>query len=576
MTDDFTIDFIAASASSDTGAPPNENFQILNEPAMDPDTGNNSGFGGQFSDFVLSRLYNGVFATGPGDPSQNLDVGTSTTGSNFMPNWRFVQSSNTNITAKQVRDLASPSGSNVRFTFASGAAADAAFVEQIVDIGGSRIRAFSGHIRAFALRSSGSASFTAFLETQLLDVDGNAIGDRSISTATPTTGSSLTHLIGGTTKMPPATARRLRIRAGVTRGAAATSATGAIDFAEVRVDTAMASYDIPERGATDSYTPGYLAQQNGVIYFSPDADGALAGVPVLVIAATGSSVPISGTGIILSDSAARIGSIPLHVSEIATPSTPASGFYAVYAKSDSHLYGLNDAGTEVQIDGGGSSSPPTVQIFTANGTWTKPAGCVGAIVECVGSGGGSGSTSTTGAGQASASGGGGGGGYCKTWFAASALASTESITIGNGGAKATGPGNVSGSAGGDAVFAVGKAYIMTAGGGSGGGGGTASANTVIRAGGAGGSATGGDVNIVGNDGYYGTVSNGSVFVAGYGAGAAGPYSSSTRPTSTTTTAAGNAGSSYGGGASGAATQASQTGQDGAAGAKGVVIVTEFY
>lgn len=43
------------------------------------------------------------------------------------------------------------------------------------------------------------------------------------------------------------------------------------------------------------------------------------------------------------------------VSEIATPSTPASGFLTIYAKSDSNLYCLNDAGTEFKLTPAGAS-----------------------------------------------------------------------------------------------------------------------------------------------------------------------------------------------------------------------------
>lgn len=45
----------------------------------------------------------------------------------------------------------------------------------------------------------------------------------------------------------------------------------------------------------------------------------------------------------------------LTMDEVAAPSTPASGKFAIYPKSDGKLYTLNDAGTETEVGAGGSS-----------------------------------------------------------------------------------------------------------------------------------------------------------------------------------------------------------------------------
>ena len=71
------------------------------------------------------------------------------------------------------------------------------------------------------------------------------------------------------------------------------------------------------------------------------------------------------------------------------------------------------------------------QIFTTNGTWTKPSGALMTYVYCVGGGGGGGSG---GRGASEAGGGGGaGGGVDLQMFMSSALQATASIVIGAGG-----------------------------------------------------------------------------------------------------------------------------------------------
>lgn len=181
-------------------------------------------------------VFNGNFRLGPPNPANNLDVASSTTGSNFMPGWRFIQSSNTNITAKQVRDTASPSGSNLRFTFASGAAADAAYAEQIIDIGGNRFGGFPDQVRA-TVRDTASTGYTARLSVQYLTTDGTITGmpaEREVTAVLSSSAFQQLKVVATTDSIAPTTARYLRVRVGVSRSGVANGTTGDVNVYEVR------------------------------------------------------------------------------------------------------------------------------------------------------------------------------------------------------------------------------------------------------------------------------------------------------------------------------------------------------
>jgi hypothetical protein len=169
------------------------------------------------------------------------------------------------------------------------------------------------------------------------------------------------------------------------------------------------------------------------------------------------------------------------------------------------------------------------QVFTANGTWTKPASAgvnSRVIIELWGGGGGGGGSPAN-----AGSGGGGGGAYNKVECLASALGSTESVTVAGtaaGGASsgATGtPGNTS-------SFGT-KAYAYGGGGGGntsggsggsgygGGGGGILSVggNGSSGAGGAGGAPLGGATDVASTFGGGGNnVSGGTAFTVYGGTG----------------------------------------------------------
>ena len=199
-----------------------------------------------------------------------------------------------------------------------------------------------------------------------------------------------------------------------------------------------------------------------------------------------------------------------------------------------------------------------VQTFTANGTWTKPAGAKSVHVRCIGPGGAGGSGARGPSGTALAGGGGGGaGGITEMTFPASDLTATVAVTTSVGGTAATGQtsdgtaGANGGTPGQQSTFG---AYLRATRGGGGTGGGLA----------AGGGAGAAGVGIIGGQAGAAGSTSGAVggtaptTGAGPGGGGAGggittggtanAGSAGGAPTAATALTAGTAGSAANGGA----------------------------
>lgn len=173
-----------------------------------------------------------------------------------------------------------------------------------------------------------------------------------------------------------------------------------------------------------------------------------------------------------------------------------------------------------------------MNVYTAPGTWTKPAGLKALKVTVVGGGG---------AGKGGSGVGGGGGGTSIEYYDAPAIPGPQPYTVGSGGAAVTS--NNNGNPGGTSSFG-GPVAFLSATGGSGG------------SPGAGGLGSNGNANFYGD---YGTPSIGGGSFMGGLRNYTGPE--------------GNNGNTYGGGGTsnppGNPTQ-------GGAGVAGVIIVEEFY
>ena len=218
-----------------------------------------------------------------------------------------------------------------------------------------------------------------------------------------------------------------------------------------------------------------------------------------------------------------------------------------------------------------TADPPSVEVFTASGTWTKNTGLKAVIVEVI-AGGGGGSTRGTSGKTTYAGAGGGGGGYSRKLILAAALGSTETVTVGTGGtASKTGTTNTDGGSGGTSSFG---SHVTATGGGGGQKFDGAAPATAASVGGSGGLGTSTFSNTpaegINIDGAKAADVQGSVGgdggISGFGYSGAGAGAKSN--------AAGAAiNSLYGGGGGGGVSSGTN---NAATGAAGVVIVYEYY
>lgn len=232
-----------------------------------------------------------------------------------------------------------------------------------------------------------------------------------------------------------------------------------------------------------------------------------------------------------------------------------------------------------------------VEVFTANGTYTRPTGATGARFVLVGGGGG-------GAGSnASSGGGGGGGGECREFFMPlSALPASLAVTVGQGGPG--GATTVFGTDGTASTVVGGSISVSAAGGlrgqgasgfvgGNGGGYYDNGTTKLYGKGGESGSSNGAPgLERIGGGGGYGNNSgaggNGGARLIAGGTGGAAATNPGNGAVGYGGGGGGGGGSAGGGGGGGAssgipgANGANGSGTSGGAGANGIVIITTFF
>lgn len=214
---------------------------------------------------------------------------------------------------------------------------------------------------------------------------------------------------------------------------------------------------------------------------------------------------------------------------------------------------------------------PTVQVFSASGTYTPRAGLAFAIIECVGSGGsgaggvGTGTTIMAGSG-------GGAGGYSRAIASAATIGASQTVTINAAGA-APAAGNNAGNSGGSVSFGA----LCIANGGSGGS--FVNNTPTVPLGGTGGIAgTGNIIAATGASGGGGLFqSTATVIPATGGAGASSIWGQGGRSqvNASAGQTTGAPGAPYGAGGSGGYSNQTAANFAGGSGATGYVIVTEY-
>lgn len=209
------------------------------------------------------------------------------------------------------------------------------------------------------------------------------------------------------------------------------------------------------------------------------------------------------------------------------------------------------------------------QRFTASGTYTRSKGCAWAFVRTVGPGGGGASSDTGSGSNGSGGGGGGSGGYCEEWVTPG---TTETVTIGAGGALQS----TAATAGNNGSGASSFGSFHSAGAGNGGATMANAATGVSAAGGAAGAASNGGVNINGQAGAPGCRINATSGLSWGGDGGSNPLGNGGRGGRIPATAnAGAVGTGYGAGGGGGAVTGNNGSANGAAGTDGICIVDEW-
>jgi hypothetical protein len=217
----------------------------------------------------------------------------------------------------------------------------------------------------------------------------------------------------------------------------------------------------------------------------------------------------------------------------------------------------------------------------ATGTYTKTAGTVFAIADCVAGGGGGGGAAAAGGGFFDSGAGGGAGSWARARLTSAQIGTSLTVAIGTAG-TAGAAGSNNGGAGGDSCFTTSTCTSGQLVAGKGGSGGSGAVNGGTSTGGIGGVSGTGDIKGVGMSGADGdggsasTATNGHSGYGGTATGSLGGGGGTTKITSSgVTSVTGGAAVSFGGGGSGGGSYSGGAAAAGGAGFAGACAITEY-
>jgi hypothetical protein len=251
--------------------------------------------GDAFTSFIQYGFWNGDFALGPVEGT-GVEIDQNNEARRMPYLTGPVQVSGQSVYVTWELDSTVPSGYVLRFHLPPGAAGDEAYMEQIGPVGGDFGRATGGIVRYVAQSSGGVTTLTGFVATQYLKADGTTTGASRESAVAGLIALPAYNFVATTAGVsPPADARYLRIRFGIRRGAALTSDSASIDFANIRQDIARPYVLLAEQAQPTLFAPGRVSQSAGTIQITPGDTGS----PVLQIP-SGGNVNVGGVDISLS------------------------------------------------------------------------------------------------------------------------------------------------------------------------------------------------------------------------------------------------------------------------------------
>lgn len=311
-----------------------------------------------FYDLIVSHMPNGSFSQPPPHPDDDL--------SNINPlpgRWELVRTG-TAITARSVAGGAA--GRFIRFTMVAGAAGDELLLERIIRIPPSSF----GKSPVGVVVDSISPDFLAAemrLRAQFLQADGETTtgAEATLTLQLNTLDLPNTNVLFPEDGATPTDAAYVRVRIGLARAAAATSATATMDLTGVRLALGQDVMFIPNLtdpfGAT-GVTPGIIYKNAGDVVIAQQVEP---GGSVIDLDDSIGFTPVDNIDFWVSNGWVDVlASEGFQIGEVGSvPAGVRPGFYAMYVKPDGELYGQNNAGTEVQLSGGGGGGSSAFSFF---------------------------------------------------------------------------------------------------------------------------------------------------------------------------------------------------------------------